>query len=62
MNGMGVVRGVAVVGWQWDQSTQGIKAVRMVPVTMWQWQYWPRYDGWEKWQKKRVEKYKIERS
>jgi hypothetical protein len=31
--------GVAVVGWQWYQSTQGIKAVRMVLVRVWQWQY-----------------------
>jgi hypothetical protein len=25
--------GVAVVGWEWYQSTEEIRAVRMVPVT-----------------------------
>jgi hypothetical protein len=56
MNGMGVAWRVAVVGWGWDRSMEGIKAVRMVLVWQWQWQYWGRYDGWEKWQEKRVEK------
>jgi hypothetical protein len=49
--------GVAVAGWQWWQSKEDIKAVRMVPVRKWQWQYWPRYCGcnvtmkkWQKWQ------------
>jgi hypothetical protein len=32
--------GVAVAGWQWDQSTEEISAVRMVCVREWQWQYW----------------------
>jgi hypothetical protein len=31
--------GVAVVGWQWYQSIEQIKAVRMVLVRVWQWQY-----------------------
>jgi hypothetical protein len=38
-----VARGVAVVGWQWYQSTEEISAVRMVVVRVWQWQYWPSY-------------------
>jgi hypothetical protein len=29
-----------VVGWQWDQTTREVKAVRMVQVATWQWQYW----------------------
>jgi hypothetical protein len=32
-------RGVAVAGWEWDQSKEEIKAVRMVSVRTWQWQY-----------------------
>jgi hypothetical protein len=31
-----VARGVAVVGWQWYQSTEEISAVRMVVVRVWQ--------------------------
>jgi hypothetical protein len=31
--------GVAVTGWEWYQSTDVIKAVRMVVVRMCGWQY-----------------------
>jgi hypothetical protein len=35
-----VIKRVAVAGWQWCQSKEEIKAVRMVPVKRWQWHYW----------------------
>jgi hypothetical protein len=46
---------VAVVGWGWYQSIEGIKARRMVVVREWQWQYWQSceclkkvaVDGWQ---------------
>jgi hypothetical protein len=31
--------GVAVDGWEWCQSIEEIKAVRLVVVREWQWQY-----------------------
>jgi hypothetical protein len=31
---------VAVAGWQWYQSKEESRAVRMVVVRGWQWQYW----------------------
>jgi hypothetical protein len=34
-----VAQRVAVVGWQWYQSKEGVRAVRMVVVGGWQWQY-----------------------
>jgi hypothetical protein len=40
--------GVAVVGWQWFQSIERSKAVRMVPVRTWQWQYWQSCDSGKK--------------
>jgi hypothetical protein len=40
--GVAVAWGVAVAGWQWWQSKEEIKAVRMVPVKKWQCQYWQR--------------------
>jgi hypothetical protein len=37
-----------VAGWQWDQSTEEISAVRMVPDRAWQWQYWQSCGGLKK--------------
>jgi hypothetical protein len=52
-NEQGVGQGVAVVGWQWMQSTEDVRAVRMVPVGEWKWQYWPSCDMLKKNKKNR---------
>jgi hypothetical protein len=48
---------VAVVGWEWYQSKEGVKAVILILDRGWQWQYWLSCGGlknrYEKWKKKK---------